>query len=151
MVSLDLILNWWNVITWNSFGVDDFVIKSLWASNIKARPLDFPDCGIGSNLVGEGLIYSFFSFIKSNHDTIHMGRVESLILFSLSWSVSQSICSWYLLFLNISLAFCLLNVQHIPRSVGYIEKMLEQFILLPFHTHPLIIPKKKFQDIGNIK
>ena len=34
---------------------------------------------------------------------------------------------------------CLLNEQHMPRSVGYIEKMLEQLTLTPFHMHLLIM------------
>ena len=72
--------------------------------------------------------------------TNHVGSEESSKLILLSCSVNLSICFSYPLFLNISFAFCLLNVQHIPRSVGYIEKMLEQFSLCPFQTQLFIIP-----------
>ena len=33
-----------------SFEIDDPVTRSVWASSTNTRPLDFPDCGLGSNL-----------------------------------------------------------------------------------------------------
>ena len=42
---------------------------------------------------------------------------------------------------------CLLNEQHMPRSVGYIEKMLEQLTLTPFHMHLLIMAANMSKNI----
>ena len=76
--------------------------------------------------------------------TNHEGIEEFSKLRFLSWSVSLCIWVWYLLSLNMASAFCLLNVQHIPRSVGYIENMLEQFIFCPFHWQLFISPWRAF-------
>ena len=70
------------------------------------------------------------------------GILASSKLIFLSWSFNQPICSWYLPFLNISSALCLLKEQHIPWSVGVIENRLEQLILWPFHMHSFIMPEK---------
>ena len=79
--------------------------------------------------------------------TYHVGIVESSKLSFLSCMVRFWICTWYLLSLNIASAFCLLNVQHIPRSVGYIENMLEQLSLRPFHWQLFIIPRRKWLSV----
>ena len=48
--------------------------------------------------------------------------------------------SLYLLSLNMASALCLLKEQHMPRSVGNMVKMLEQFSRTPFHAHHFSIP-----------
>ena len=58
----------------------------------------------------------------------------------LSWPFNLFSWCWYLLSLYISSAFCLLKEQHMPRSVGILENMLEQLNRLPFHQHFFIMP-----------
>ena len=59
---------------------------------------------------------------------------------SLSRCVNLATDSLYLLSLNISSALSMLNEQHIPLSVGNMEKMLEQLSLRPFQAHHFRIP-----------
>ena len=73
--------------------------------------------------------------------TCHSGTVELSKLNSLSRWVSLSMCSLYLLLLNISSAFCMLKEQHMPRLVGNNVKILEQSSFTPFQEHCLIIPR----------
>ena len=86
--------------------------------------------------------YPHYSIIVTSNslDTYQSGTVDFSKLSLLSWSFNLFSWCWYLLSLNISSAFCLLKEQHIPRSVGIFENMLEQLNLLPFHQHSLIIP-----------
>ena len=58
----------------------------------------------------------------------------------LSWSFNLFSWCWYLLSWYISSALCLLKEQHIPRSVGILENMLEQLSRLPFHQHFFNMP-----------
>ena len=65
----------------------------------------------------------------------HSGMVELSKLMLLSRCSNLVMSSLYLLSLNISSALCMLKEQHMPRSVGNMLNMLEQFSLLPFQEH----------------
>ena len=75
--------------------------------------------------------------IRSAH---HSGSLEPAIAFIASCSVILITCSWYLFFIYISSAFCLLKEQHIPLSVGCILNIDAQLSGFPLHKHFFNIP-----------
>ena len=75
--------------------------------------------------------------IRSAH---HSGSLDPAIAFIASCSVILITCSWYLFFIYISSAFCLLKEQHIPWSVGCILNIDAQLSGFPLHKHFFSIP-----------
>ena len=75
--------------------------------------------------------------------------VEFSKLMSLSLRSSFVTNCLYLLSRNISSAFCILNEQHMPRSVGNMVNMLEQLTRTPFHAHHFITPEHAFEPTNH--